>query len=335
MKIRVKQLEGPNSAGYVLKTDGSGNVAWGTNPSQSWELHDISIPSNGVTSFTLPAQVPLDSDNDPLINVYINGLRIDKSDFTVTNTTLDLSNIGYSLATTDSLQVMYASTSAPAAGFSDNVYEGQAKVEAFDDDSAGGAVIKFSVDPSDSGSPTEVWNIDGDGHIIPQSNSTYDLGKAELKVRHLYLSNNSLKFGPSNDNTITGTVSASGDGLSYNSELLATQAYVTANAGGGGGTRVEPSDIASSPFTIGTDDSSIASTELERAYFCKTSAAVVNLPTAVGLDGFKLQIKNLLATAITVTPNGSETIDGLASYSLSTQYESITLLSDNLNWYII
>ena len=33
------------------------------------------------------------------------------------------------------------------------------------------------------------------GHIIPITNSTYDLGSAEYKIRHLYLSNNSLWLG--------------------------------------------------------------------------------------------------------------------------------------------
>ena len=31
-----------------------------------------------------------------------------------------------------------------------------------------------------------------DGHLIPDTNAQYDLGSAEYKFRHLYLSNNSL-----------------------------------------------------------------------------------------------------------------------------------------------
>ena len=39
--------------------------------------------------------------------------------------------------------------------------------------------------------------LDGnlDAHIIPATNSTYDIGSAEKKIRHLYLSNNSLYIG--------------------------------------------------------------------------------------------------------------------------------------------
>ena len=49
------------------------------------------------------------------------------------------------------------------------------------------------VDASPLGAP----NIQGDmtGHIIPTSNASYDLGNASYKIRHLFLSDNSLKFG--------------------------------------------------------------------------------------------------------------------------------------------
>ena len=56
-------------------------------------------------------------------------------------------------------------------------------------------------------------DLDGGGHtasnftfdasIIPDTNSAYDLGSAEFKVRHLYLSDNSVKF-ESGDLGVTG-----------------------------------------------------------------------------------------------------------------------------------
>lgn len=39
------------------------------------------------------------------------------------------------------------------------------------------------------------WTENASGHIIPNSNATYDIGEAENKVRHLYLSENSLFIG--------------------------------------------------------------------------------------------------------------------------------------------
>ena len=41
---------------------------------------------------------------------------------------------------------------------------------------------------------TARWNITSAGHLIPETNDTYDIGSAEFKVRDFYLSNNSLKF---------------------------------------------------------------------------------------------------------------------------------------------
>ena len=42
---------------------------------------------------------------------------------------------------------------------------------------------------------TDRWNITNAGHILPQSNASYDIGSADLKVRHLFLSDNSLWIG--------------------------------------------------------------------------------------------------------------------------------------------
>lgn len=43
------------------------------------------------------------------------------------------------------------------------------------------------------------WSEDSNGHIIPASNATYDIGSAEKKVRHFYLSDNSLQIGGEGD----------------------------------------------------------------------------------------------------------------------------------------
>ena len=42
---------------------------------------------------------------------------------------------------------------------------------------------------------TDRWQITSGGHIIPQADATYDIGNASNKVRHFFLSDNSLKFG--------------------------------------------------------------------------------------------------------------------------------------------
>ena len=92
-------------------------------------------------------------------------------------------------------------TIAASVGASDSITENNSKVEVFDDNSAGGAIIKFAVDPANSGSPVDVWHINGSGHLIPQANETYDIGSAEKKVRHLFLSDNTIFFGGSGNTT--------------------------------------------------------------------------------------------------------------------------------------
>ena len=63
----------------------------------------------------------------------------------------------------------------------------------------------------------------------------------------------------------------------------------------------------------------------------------VNLPAAATAGtGYKYQIKNLAASyTLTIDPNGAETIDGSATFDISSQYESITIVTNGSNWFII
>ena len=46
------------------------------------------------------------------------------------------------------------------------------------------------------------WGVHDNGHIIPSSNATFDIGNVDYKVRHLYLSDNII----SNDVTASGLI---------------------------------------------------------------------------------------------------------------------------------
>lgn len=63
----------------------------------------------------------------------------------------------------------------------------------------GGSWVKLANDGSGSsyGDANVATYLNGnlDSHIIPDTNSTYDIGSAEYKIRHLYLSDNSLYIG--------------------------------------------------------------------------------------------------------------------------------------------
>jgi len=64
-----------------------------------------------------------------------------------------------------------------------------------------------------------------DTSIIPDTNSTYDIGSAEFKIRHLYLSQNSLKFVDNSDIEYSMGVNSTGNKLEFNSETVATSSY--------------------------------------------------------------------------------------------------------------
>lgn len=69
-----------------------------------------------------------------------------------------------------------------------------------------------------------------------------------------------------------------------------------------------------------------------------TSAAItLTLETAVGADGRVHIFKKIdsSSNAVTIDGNGTETIDGASSYSLSDQYDRVTLVSNGTNWEIV
>lgn len=68
-----------------------------------------------------------------------------------------------------------------------------------------------------------------------------------------------------------------------------------------------------------------------------TAAFTLTLPTAVNASGQIYTIKKIdsSANAVTISTTLSQTIDGLASYSLSYQYQGLQVQSTNSNWVII
>ena len=66
-------------------------------------------------------------------------------------------------------------------------------------------------------------------------------------------------------------------------------------------------------------------------------AVTATLPTATSAAGKHFTIKKIDASgnAVTVDGDGAETIDGAATYSLATQYKSVTVASNGTSWDII
>ena len=130
-----------------------------------------------------------------------------------------------------------------------------------------------------------------------------------------------------------GDVSAAspnnGDVIAYNSTSGDWEA--TAQSGGGGSA---PSVTVSSPSA---DQTLTSPSGIEEVYIYTPSTAInVNLVAAATCgSGFKYQIKNRSTNTLTIDPNGSETIDGSATFAIASQEASVTLITDGSNWFII
>ena len=66
-------------------------------------------------------------------------------------------------------------------------------------------------------------------------------------------------------------------------------------------------------------------------------AFAVNLPAVATVTGRQIKIKKTDASgsAVTVTANGSEEIDGSTTYALSAQYKYVCIISDGTSWHVV
>ena len=69
-----------------------------------------------------------------------------------------------------------------------------------------------------------------------------------------------------------------------------------------------------------------------------TSAAfTITLPAVAGITGKPYTIKKTDSSGniVTIDGNASETIDGATTYLLSSQYDTLPIVSDGSNWHIL
>ena len=91
---------------------------------------------------------------------------------------------------------------------------------------------------------------------------------------------------------------------------------------------ISVTSVTTTPYTAVSTDGVILSNV--------SSASTINLPTAVGNTGKVLFIKNLHATnTVTIDASSTQTIDGALTYTLTLQYEVVSIVSDGSNWHII
>jgi hypothetical protein len=68
---------------------------------------------------------------------------------------------------------------------------------------------------------------------------------------------------------------------------------------------------------------------------CTGGVFTVTLPTAVGIPGRTYIIKNSSTDIVTIVTTSSQTIDGVTTQSLATQYSKIMVMSNGANWLIV
>jgi hypothetical protein len=69
---------------------------------------------------------------------------------------------------------------------------------------------------------------------------------------------------------------------------------------------------------------------------CSSENINLTLPSAISLGGKKIHIKRKIGDfALTILTSLSQTIDGSSSFNILNNYEAITLISDNSNWFIV
>jgi hypothetical protein len=96
----------------------------------------------------------------------------------------------------------------------------------------------------------------------------------------------------------------------------------------------------STPVSVSlTPSDSNSYTDLEVMYLVNNSSTAVelDLPTASGNAGKKIHIKRNGTATVTIDPNGTEQIDNGGAgtaFTLTAQYQSVSLISNGANWFI-
>lgn len=92
-----------------------------------------------------------------------------------------------------------------------------------------------------------------------------------------------------------------------------------------------------SPYVAKSADYTATLKDEQISCNANSAAFTITLPTAVGNAGKLYSIKKTDSTfnAVTVEPDGAETLEGASNSTVNTQNECLTICSDGANWYIV
>ena len=130
------------------------------------------------------------------------------------------------------------------------------------------------------------------------------------------------------------------NGLSNNIDRIDTNSNVDPNAEDW--ERIASEVIAMqeniTPSFFSVTDSSILGVNYSVILVDATSGEVtLTLPTVATSVGVKLDVKKIDSTEnnVIIDGSGSETIDGVTTQTLSSQYENLTIVSNGTEWFIL
>ena len=89
--------------------------------------------------------------------------------------------------------------------------------------------------------------------------------------------------------------------------------------------------------TITAASDSLVTTDHTLLCDCTSNNIALAIPASSVQEGNNYVIKKIDSTSntVTITPDSPATIDGAASQTLNFQHQSITLVSDGSNWFIV
>lgn len=120
-----------------------------------------------------------------------------------------------------------------------------------------------------------------------------------------------------------------------NTGLLATGGASPLNLNGG--TLTAGLILGPIAFSAKTTTYTLTATDGAVTADATSAAFTVTLPTAVGDAGRVFHIKRINSgtNAVTVGTTSSQTIDGVTTFALNVQWQSVTVVSDGTNWLVI
>jgi hypothetical protein len=92
-------------------------------------------------------------------------------------------------------------------------------------------------------------------------------------------------------------------------------------------------------FTTGTQTTNYTVTSTDTVVFADATGGnvTITLPAASGVTGYRFYVKRIdgSANTVTIARSGSDTIDGMTSFTLDLQYTAFGVVSNGSAWYIL